>query len=561
MENAFRCQSAAVRHPRLPSLVNHAAWLPLTAYVFSFTRDFSSKSTSHRGALAEAAVKIVVFIAFLFAALDSLVSPATCNAEQILNAGIGANKFDLLLQFTGRASGGDGSPAYRHVDRAMGEKAIYDAREMGFTFFRVAASGFGPFWPSGEDHNDLALWLTDPSTYWGEVDAMMDALDKAGMKLVPSLLWNISQFPSLTHETTRDFITNLHSKSRALALRYIASFIERYKGRSTILFYEIGNEYNLLADIETVLSCKEQFGIAEYCSSRGNFSSGELTRFASEMVSYIKLLDPSRAISSGYSTPRPAADHLAKRPGHSTEGKDWQSDDRDEFVEIMRSMNVPFDIVSLHIYPGGDNLRPKLGIRSEAGLVDLVQKLFRSKHKLLFVGEFGSDTPSPLVAEIIRRNRESDLYAAAIWCFECYQFSIKTISDESPNGFQIEPGHADPALDRLKRHVGSNVSPRVVLTEPLPCARVTGKFELSATASEGSSLPGKVVFLINSQEIGFASAPPYTTHLKEPLGAGGIVLVTARAYGKNGQLAESQYDVVAGDDASTCNPEALHPNH
>ena len=57
---------------------------------------------------------------------------------------IGLNKFDLLKQYTGLASGGDGSTRYRKVTQAMGRKAIADARDAGVTYLRVAATGFAP---------------------------------------------------------------------------------------------------------------------------------------------------------------------------------------------------------------------------------------------------------------------------------------------------------------------------------------------------------------------------------------------------------------------------------
>src|SRR5690348_10032607 len=71
---------------------------------------------------------------------------------------IGLNKFDLALQYIGRASGGDGSPAVMKVTRAMARKAITDAAHAGVSYFRIAASGFTP--------NDLELWTADPTEYW-----------------------------------------------------------------------------------------------------------------------------------------------------------------------------------------------------------------------------------------------------------------------------------------------------------------------------------------------------------------------------------------------------------
>jgi hypothetical protein len=110
----------------------------------------------------------------------------------------GANKFDLLLQYTGLASRGDGSPAYLRITRAMGEKAIGDARRAGFAFLRISATGYAPATATDRGPTSLHLWQSDPDTYWRLTDRMFDDLDRAHVKLVPSFLWNLSQFPALT---------------------------------------------------------------------------------------------------------------------------------------------------------------------------------------------------------------------------------------------------------------------------------------------------------------------------------------------------------------------------
>ena len=51
---------------------------------------------------------------------------------------VGFNKMDLALQDLGVASGSDGSPAYTAINKALGKKAILDARNNGATFLRVS---------------------------------------------------------------------------------------------------------------------------------------------------------------------------------------------------------------------------------------------------------------------------------------------------------------------------------------------------------------------------------------------------------------------------------------
>src|SRR5688572_12929322 len=124
-------------------------------------------------------------------------------AAQVQQMPVGANKPDLAVQYLGTASGGDGSERYRRVTTAMAQKAIADAADAGIGFFRVAITGFAPRKPG--DRSDLALWQQDPQRYWSLIDQMMDDLDRAGLRLVPVLAWNSTQFPILANDAYRNF--------------------------------------------------------------------------------------------------------------------------------------------------------------------------------------------------------------------------------------------------------------------------------------------------------------------------------------------------------------------
>ena len=85
---------------------------------------------------------------------------AASAALQARAGELGANSFDLLTQFQGYASNGDGSPAYRRVTAALGRKSILDARDAGFGFLRFAASGWGVADHRAASRDMLQLWLT-----------------------------------------------------------------------------------------------------------------------------------------------------------------------------------------------------------------------------------------------------------------------------------------------------------------------------------------------------------------------------------------------------------------
>lgn len=73
---------------------------------------------------------------------------------------LGANKFDLLLQYVLPGPDRENVAGYRHIRQAMAQKAIADAGDAGLRFLRVAAAGFFPA-DFDDRRNDLLLWQTN----------------------------------------------------------------------------------------------------------------------------------------------------------------------------------------------------------------------------------------------------------------------------------------------------------------------------------------------------------------------------------------------------------------
>ena len=436
---------------------------------------------------------------------------------------MGANKFDLLLQFTGRASGGDGSPAYLRITRAMGVKAILDGRDAGFAFFRFAAAGYGPSWPNDPVHNDLTLWQSDPQTYWSDVDRMFDELDQAGMRAVPSFLWNVMQFPALTGETVTQLIDDPTSKSRQLAEHYITEFVSRYKSRQTILFYEMGNEHNLGEDLDLVARCQKRYvALADkFCASTGNYSTDALIKFSNDILALLKKLDPTRGVSSGFATPRYDAVHLKHQPEYSPKGADWTADTAGEFHAFMDGISVPFPIQSLHIYSSSGPTA--LNVSKPSDIATAVANQLHPQRKQVFVGEFGDISNTDIAADISRLVADGTVDYAAIWVYEFYQSSLQQLTPPKEDQYHVEPGFREDELRALKTSLPppdhDRAKPRIVLTWPLPCSDFDKPIDLSAVASIGVAIPQKVDFTIDGTSVGTADAFPFHVRFDpRPLG-------------------------------------------
>src|SRR6266542_1592681 len=438
---------------------------------------------------------------------------------------LGANKFDLLLQYLDHspAAAGRAAAGEHYIKQAIADKAIADAHDAGLAFLRVAVTGYAPSEPGG-GNNDLALWQHDPPAFWVSADRMFDALDRAGLRLVPSFVWNPAQFPALAHETLATLIRDPDSASRRLLARFIGDFIEHYKSRKTILFYELTNELNLYADVDQRKKCR-----AEPCAW-DNFTTAELNEFSRDLVRLIKSRDPSRPVTSGYSLPRPAAMHLTRRPQFGASGPDWTPDTREEMARYLIATHQPFDIVSVHLYPKREDNRFGLPQNQQYRLVADASAAAKSAGKPLFIGEFGDTAgATPFMAHVLDEIVRHHVAYAAIWVWEYYQTSTYQTRNTEPTRYDVEPGYSDDVIALLmqaERRLGHmpplkapGEPPRVVLTWPLPCAAVDRPFEVAAVASDGATAVKSVEFLVNGKALGSVSAPPYKTRF-DPAGQG-----------------------------------------
>jgi len=162
------------------------------------------------------------------------------------------------------------------------------------------------------------------------------------------------------------------SLGRRRVAEFVSAVVARYRDRPTIAMWEVGNEYNLVADIQW-----KQFDV----------TSDQVAAYVHDVATLIRSIDANHLITTGDSAPRPAAMHLlrAVRAGKEV---DWTPDSADELIEYLRLMNAdPIDVISIHyaddamVSLGGgigspENLRFYARAAAEIG-------------KPLFIGEIG----------------------------------------------------------------------------------------------------------------------------------------------------------------------------
>jgi hypothetical protein len=463
---------------------------------------------------------------------------------------VGLNKFDLTLQYLGRASGGDGSPEFIRVERAMGKKSITDAHQLGVKFFRVAMTGYAPSTHGAP--GDLDLWVKDPDQYWSAIDAMMADLRQNDIEIVPSLAFNSVQFPAMTGETTGDLFRNPNSRSWQLLSKYVTEFINRYRGKGLILFYELTNELNVSADIDLLGFCSKTQK-PDACAVMSNFTTAELGAYTGRFSKLIKSLDPSALISSGFSVPRASAEHLRRHPATAGGKPDWTQDSVDELTTNMGIIHQDLDIISVHIYPGEE-----LGRFGSPTAVDLITVVKRAADKLgkpLFVGEFGDKNiktagADSFVDRTLDEITELHVPYSAVWVWEFYQRKPYLTYDNVATQYNLEPGYTDRVLSHLtqtnekfgvyppENQANKPTPPIVVITWPLDCRSYAGDVPIQAVSSAQSAKIERVDFWLDDKKVDTALAPPYTANVRlEGLSAGDHRLA-ARAYDANGNVAE-----------------------
>ena len=213
---------------------------------------------------------------------------------------------------------------------------------------------------------------------------------------------------------------------------YIRTVVTRYRDRPTIAMWEIGNEYNLVADIQW-----KQFDV----------TSDQVAAYAHDTATLIRSIDPNHLITTGDSAPRPSAMHLlqAVRAGKEV---DWTPDSAEEQIAYLRLMNAdPIDVISIHYY---DDAMVSLG--GSLGSPENLRFYARAAAEIgkpLLVGEIGLDADvreytSPASIDLLRATLpvlvELEVPLTFYWTFN----DDRTVSESEK--YDLRYGKTDAAL-------------------------------------------------------------------------------------------------------------------
>lgn len=489
-------------------------------------------------------MRILILLGWLF-----LAGTAWAQSPPI----VGANKFDLFSQYVGTASGCRQTEPCRRVTRAMGQKAIEDAADAGIPFLRVGMTG--AVLDDSDERNTLDLWSRSPADFWAIADEMMDDLDRRGMKIVPVLMWSAKRFPVMAGETTGDLIANPSSRSWQLLARFTTEFVNRYKGRSTVLFYELTNELNNAADLDREAICQRKQGD---CEAVANFSTGQLIEFTTRFAALVRKNDPRRMVSSGFAVPRETAESLRARPQWVRGGPPRRVDTPQQFAKYLQDTHRGLDIISIHLYGGERNNR--FG-SDYVRLLDEAKRAADAVNKPLYVGEFGeadpkAASPASPTSRMLQRILELRIPYSSVWAWQLYQRTTYSTHDTSASRFSLEPGQTDYLITQVSRaNAGAgaraaarrdDAAPRVVLTWPLECAVLRDGDEVHAVASDDSGKVARVEFWLDDRMLAADETPPYQAAVRVNDVAPGEHVLKALAVDRSGKRSEFSSRIAVG---------------
>ena len=359
---------------------------------------------------------------------------------------VGLNKFDLAMQYFGIR--GAGSPTTDVVvGTQLAQKAIIDAKRTGAKFLRVSVMGYNP--------EDLpTIWHANPTAFWVTMDKMMADLNASNMGIVPSFAFNYQGMPGLANERLSAMMNNPNSVSYKLLTQFTDEFINRYKNNPAIYFYELGNEWNLGVDMDQLGGCTQTLGVTQsMCRYLSDYSTNQMIAFSTRFATHIRMLDPTRPITSGYAFPRSAAEHI--RAGwlkNPTGGSDWTQDTQQQLTLNLDEIHQGLEIVDTHMYSGPDVERFGLTGVKNTGLVDIAQKAVASFGKSLYIGEFGdgdempnpaNDPTLPISSAVLQRVVADGISYASAWLWE------SPVYDASSFLPSLEPGRTDTFIQKL----------------------------------------------------------------------------------------------------------------
>ena len=228
--------------------------------------------------------------------------------------------------------------------------AFRKLKEYGVDYIRMP---FGGYWT---DYYDA--FRRDPEEVLRYLDRIVEEAERQQMGIIVSLFWHDTALPLALGEH-RSAMGDPESATVRFARDYASVLVSRYASSPAVWAWEIGNEYNLDADLCDTSGWNWLSGYpGDEPSGFDYFSSEEMLVFYREISAAIRQYDGWRMIETGNGEMRPFAAPSAKAARRMNEkthswAVDWTRNTRRQFDEMNAYMTPdPIDCVCFHLQHG-----------------------------------------------------------------------------------------------------------------------------------------------------------------------------------------------------------------
>lgn len=246
------------------------------------------------------------------------------------------------------------------ADKSMYRDQFELLKKYNIPFIRV---NFGGYWPDYYEGFD-----SDPQSILQCMKEVVECAEEYKIGLICSLLWYDGAIPNHVGEHRSD-MGDPNSKTIKYAAEYTRKIVNEFKGSPAIWAWEIGNEYNLGADL-----CDPQFqsklpeGPCAPVNPSGFdfYTSDELATFYTIIGKTIRECDTKRMISTGNADIRNASKSLRQSaremdPKTHLWTEEWTQDSIEDFYEMNAFYTPdPIDTISLHLQHAKQDINGKV---------------------------------------------------------------------------------------------------------------------------------------------------------------------------------------------------------
>ena len=364
-------------------------------------------------------------------------SDGTVTLRGVPFYGFGVNYFGAFARYVESES----------MSQAEFKAGLAGLASYGIPFVRIPLCGYAASY--------YDLYDSDPERVFDYMKAVLDECEKNHIGVIGSLMWWEASIPCHVKGKRSD-MGDPESEVMKYACKYVEDVVSRFADHPAIWGWEIGNEYNLGADLcdrnfEEFLWYPYESMPHENIDGYDYYTSEELSVFYKEIAGVIRKYDGYRMISSGNGEMRPSSYALYEQAKAGDENHlwdmRWDANTKKQFEFTNKLMTPdPVDTLCFHLQQGTFDGSNKYVMSFSCFGEELSsEEYFRVYYdtakrmgKACYFGEFGDLLEMENAPDMTDKFREittaissSGIQIASLWQFQDY-------TDQGPAGLKLE---------------------------------------------------------------------------------------------------------------------------